>query len=59
MTTDSMLVLFVTKKDESKDWEDKFFDWGDNNLPLPLDPATALALADALEQQVQKMGGVL
>ena len=28
-------------------------------VTLPLDPATALALADALEQQVQKMGGVL
>lgn len=28
-------------------------------VTLPLDAATALQLADALEQQVQKMGGVL
>lgn len=31
----------------------------DNIVTLPLDAATALELADALEQQVQKMGGVL
>lgn len=31
----------------------------DNIVTLPLDPAVALELADALEQQVQKMGGVL
>lgn len=28
-------------------------------LTLPLEPAVALELADALEKQVQRMGGVL
>lgn len=31
----------------------------DNIVTLPLDPAAALELANALESQVQKMGGVL
>lgn len=31
----------------------------DNIVTLPLSPAIAIELADALETQVQKMGGVL